>query len=247
MRRLVVEPINQMAEAASAYSEDHKSGKFEGHHFSNLNIHTKDEIEHLSNTMKEMESDIADYESNLTRITAERERMNTELSIAAQIQESTMPSVFPVFPDRLEFNLRAAVHPAKEVGGDFYDFYLIDEDHLALVIADVSGKGVPASLYMMGAKIMIGDYTQEGNYSPAKILERVNDRLCARNKMEMFVTVWLGILEISTGKLTAANAGHEYPAICRAGERSARLHPGRDGRHQVQRVRSAVAAGRRDL
>ena len=106
--------------------------------------------------------------------------------------------------------------PAKEVGGDFYDFYLIDDDHLALVIADVSGKGVPAALFMMISMLLIHN-AAEGESSPAKILEKLNHKVCSNNPEEMFVTVWLGILEISTGKLTASNAGHEYPVMKKAG------------------------------
>ena len=102
--------------------------------------------------------------------------------------------------------------PAKEVGGDFYDFFMIDNDHLALVIADVSGKGIPAALFMMSSKIYINDHATMGG-TPAEILERVNKLVCANNDAHMFVTVWLGILEISTGKLTTSSAGHEYPII----------------------------------
>ena len=107
--------------------------------------------------------------------------------------------------------------PAKMVGGDFYDFFMIDEGHLGLVIADVSGKGVPAALFMMVSSALIRQ-TTAGHYSPARILQSVNHQICARNPEEMFVTVWLGILEIATGKLTAANAGHEYPMVKKAGE-----------------------------
>lgn len=136
----------------------------------------------------------------------------TELNMATQIQTSMLPSVFPAFPDRTEFDIHASMDPAKEVGGDFYDFFMIDEDHLALVIADVSGKGVPAALFMMSSKIYINDHATMGG-TPAEILERVNKLVCANNEAHMFVTVWLGILEISTGKLTTSSAGHEYPII----------------------------------
>ena len=166
--------------------------------------------------MKEMESDIAEYVQDITKITAETERINTELGIASKIQEGMIPNKFPLFPDRTEFDLYASVTPAKEVGGDFYDCFMIDEDHLGLVIADVSGKGVPAALFMMASKIIISDYTNLLRTSPAKILEAVNTRLYRNNMAEMFLTAWLGIFEISTGKLMAANAGHEYPAIKRA-------------------------------
>lgn len=136
----------------------------------------------------------------------------TELDMATEIQTSMIPSIFPAFPNRSEFEIYASMDPAKEVGGDFYDFFMIDEDHLAMVIADVSGKGVPAALFMMSSKILINDHAMIGG-TPAEILERVNNRVCDNNTANMFVTVWLGILEISTGKLTTANAGHEYPMI----------------------------------
>ena len=136
----------------------------------------------------------------------------TELNMATEIQMSMLPLTFPAFPDRSEFDIYASMDPAKEVGGDFYDFFLIDDDHLATVIADVSGKGVPAALFMMSSKILLNDHATIGG-SPADILERVNKLVYANNKAHMFVTVWLGILEISTGKLTSASAGHEYPMI----------------------------------
>ena len=138
----------------------------------------------------------------------------TELNMATEIQTGSLPTVFP---DRPEFDIYASMDPAKEVGGDFYDFFMIDDDHRAIVIADVSGKGVPAALFMMSSKIYINDHaTIEG--SPAEILERVNKLVFANNKAHMFVTVWLGILEISTGKLTSSSAGHEYPMINQNGK-----------------------------
>ncbi len=136
----------------------------------------------------------------------------TELNTATEIQASILPSSFPAFPDRREFDIHASMDPAKEVGGDFYDFFLIDDDHLAMVIGDVSGKGVPAALFMMSSKILINDHATIGG-KPSEILERVNKLVYATNKAHMFVTVWLGILEISTGKLITSNAGHEYPIL----------------------------------
>ena len=150
---------------------------------------------------------------------AEKERISNELKMATQIQESMLPSTFPAYPERKEFDVFASMEPAKEVGGDFYDFYMIDDDHLGLVIADVSGKGVPASLFMMITKTIMQSYAMLG-ISAAEILSSTNESICANNKMEMFVTAWVGILEISTGKLTAANAGHEYPTIYNAAEGS---------------------------
>ena len=144
----------------------------------------------------------------------EKERIGAELELAGRIQVSALPKEFP---DRAEFALGASMLPAKQVGGDFYDFYMIDGDHLGLVIADVSGKGMPAALFMMVSSALIRN-SSSSEYSPAKILQAANEQICARNPEEMFVTVWLGILEISTGRLTAANAGHEYPMLKRAGK-----------------------------
>ena len=148
-------------------------------------------------------------QKDLTEKTA---RLGAELSLAAKIQENMLPNTFPAFPERDEFEIFASMDPAKEVGGDFYDFFMIDEDHLYLAIADVSGKGVPAALFMMASKILLSDHVMMGK-SPAQVLSDVNNSVCEKNENDMFVTVWIGILEISTGKLKAANAGHEYPVI----------------------------------
>ena len=147
---------------------------------------------------------------------AENARIGTELSLATRIQADMLPNIYPAFPDRPEFDIYATMDPAKEVGGDFYDFFLIDEDHLCMVMADVSGKGIPAALFMMASKIILANNAMLGK-SPAQILTDTNAAICSNNREEMFVTVWLGILELSTGKLTAANAGHEYPVLMRSG------------------------------
>lgn len=146
----------------------------------------------------------------------EKERIGAELNVATQIQASILPCVFPAFPEYEEFDIYASMDPAKEVGGDFYDFFLVDPDHLALVMADVSGKGVPAALFMMITKTLLKNAAQSG-LCPGAVLETVNNQLLENNEAGMFVTVWLGIYEISTGRLTAANAGHEYPAVKRVG------------------------------
>ena len=145
----------------------------------------------------------------------ENSRIETELTMASSIQADMLPNIYPAFPERPEFDVYASMDPAKEVGGDFYDFFLIDDDHLCLIMADVSGKGVPAALFMMASKIILANNAMIGK-SPAQILTDTNAAICKNNREEMFVTVWLGILEISTGKLTAANAGHEYPALMQA-------------------------------
>ena len=212
MKKTLVQPINDIAEAAQNYARDKKAGLSATDHFSALNIHTGDEIENLSLIMADMERDLTDFESNLTRVTAEKERIGTELALATRIQAHMLPNIFPAFPERTEFDIYASMTPAKEVGGDFYDFFLIDDDRLALVMADVSGKGVPAALFMMASKILVKNYAMSG-LSPSEVLNAVNAQICANNREEMFVTVWLGILDIASGKLTAANAGHEYPVL----------------------------------
>ena len=167
--------------------------------------------------MKDMEQELGDYITTLTRVTGEKERLGAELNIASQIQEGMIPSIFPAFPERREFDIFASMHTPKEVGGDFYHFFLIDDDHLAIVMADVSGKGVPAALFMMASKILIKNYAYIDQSSPARVLELVNHQICQNNPAEMFVTTWLGIVELSTGRMKAVNAGHEYPVVRRAG------------------------------
>lgn len=142
----------------------------------------------------------------------EKERLDTELTMATRIQAETLPNIFPAFPERDDFNIYASMTPAKEVGGDFYDFFLLDDTHLGIVMADVSGKGVPAALFMMVSKILIQNIAMMGN-KPAEVLKFVNNQLCTNNHENMFVTVWYGCLDLETGTLEAANAGHEYPIL----------------------------------
>ena len=150
------------------------------------------------------------------QIRAEKERIHAELNVARKIQADALPNVFPAFPDRPEFDIYALMDPAKEVGGDFYDFFLVDETHLVLVIGDVSDKGVPAALFMMTTKTLIRARTRQGG-TPAEILRDVNVQLCEGNDYGMFVTVYLAILDLATGRGLAANAGHEDPILRRAG------------------------------
>ena len=179
-------------------------------------IHDNDEIGDLAKSFNYMALSLKDYIKDLAAVTAEKERIGAELNVATRIQADMLPRIFPPYPDRNEFDIYATMTPAKEVGGDLYDFFLINKNHLGLVMADVSGKGVPAALFMVIAKTLIKNRAMMGG-SPAEILYDVNNQLCEGNDAELFVTVWLGILEISTGKVISANAGHEYPAIKRAG------------------------------
>ena len=180
------------------------------------NIQTHDEIQDVAESIDLMEKDIVQYIDNIRTITAEKERIGAELNVATQIQADMLPRIFPAFPEKHQFELYATMDPAKEVGGDFYDFFLVDEDHIALVMADVSGKGVPAALFMVIAKTLIKNRAQMGD-SPAEVLKNVNEQLCEGNEAELFVTVWLAVIELSTGRGIAANAGHEHPVIRRAG------------------------------
>lgn len=208
VRKMVTKPVGEL----TAFTQEiTKTNSFENQR---IQIKTGDEIESLSVSFNFMLDELENYIANLSKVTAEKERICAELDVARHIQASMLPCIFPAFPERYEFDIYASMTPAKEVGGDFYDFFLVDDDHLAIVMADVSGKGVPAALFMMISKTLLKSAAQNGS-SPKAVLETVNHQLCENNDAEMFVTVWLGILEISTGKMKCANAGHEYPAIMR--------------------------------
>jgi sigma-B regulation protein RsbU (phosphoserine phosphatase) len=211
-RKRIVNPINDIAEAASNYARDKQEGSDVADHFSHLDFKSVSEMNHLKNVMSKMEFYISEYEKHLTDMTAEKERIEAELSLATRIQSDMLPSDYPAFPDRDDFDIYAAMIPAKEVGGDFYDYFLLDNSHLVMMVADVSGKGVPAALFMMMSKLLLRNAAMEG-MSPANALTEVNEIICRNNKEEMFVTVWLGILDLATGVLTAANAGHEFPIL----------------------------------
>ena len=210
MSKKIVEPIESM-------TDDIIVGANTGKLFEMKPIYnTQDEIEVLAKSFDDLSKKTKQYIDDITQITKENERISTELTLATQIQAAMLPHIFPPYPDRHEFDIYAMMDPAREVGGDFYDFFFIDDDHLCLVMADVSGKGIPAALFMMISKTILQSCAMLGK-SPAEILTKTNEALCYNNQVEMFVTVWLGILEISTGKLTASNAGHEYPVIIHAG------------------------------
>ena len=175
-------------------------------------IKTGDEIEELDLSFERMTGELKNYITSLNQVTAEKERIGAELNVATKIQASMLPRIFPPFPNRDEFDLYGSMLPAKEVGGDFYDFFLIDEDTLAILIADVSGKGVPAALFMVIAKTLIKNNAQHG-FSPKEVFETVNSLLCANNEEGMFVTAFMGYLDIPSGTFTCVNAGHNPPLI----------------------------------
>lgn len=233
VNRTIVLPINQVARAALQYVSDRRTSEGrsastgvrristgedgeERSAISKLNIRTGDEIQALSEAIKTMELEINEYIQDLTTVTAEKERIGAELNVATQIQADMLPRIFPAFPEREEFDVYATMNPAKEVGGDFYDFFLVDDDHLAVVIADVSGKGVPAALFMVIAKTLIKNHAQNQE-APGTVFTQTNEQLCEGNDAGLFVTGWMGVLEISTGKFVYVNAGHNPPLLKRAG------------------------------
>ncbi len=186
----------------------------EGNLDNRTTVNTDDEIGSLAHSFNHMTDSLQKYIADLKDVTAKEERIAGELSAATTIQNSMLPRNFDEFNEHSAFDLYATMDPAKEVGGDFYDFFLVDDDHIALVMADVSGKGVPAALFMAISRTLIKNRAQLGE-SPAEILAHVNEQLCENNEAELFVTVWLAIIELSTGKGIAANAGHEHPVIRR--------------------------------
>ena len=206
----VIAPVKRTSDEATRFARERTKGAPLGEisKFKDLSL--------LADSVDTMESDMVKYIEDLTAATAERERLGAELSVASKIQENSIPNTFPAFPERAEFSIHASMTPAKEVGGDFYNFFLIDDDHLAVFIGDVSGKGIPGALFMMVTNILLSDRTKMGG-SPAEILTFVNNRLCEHNTLDMFVTLWMGIFEISTGRIVAANAGHDDAAVCRKG------------------------------
>ena len=199
-----VRPISKMAEHVSDISRENMLFEMDE------SYKTGDEIQLLAESFGAFSESIQKYLNGIVSIMSEKQRVNTELALANRIQADMLPSKFPAFPERKDFNIYASMTPAKEVGGDFYDFFFAGDDKLAMVIADVSGKGIPAAMFMMMAKTMI--QTQlVAKYDVHKVLEEVNNSICSNNREKMFVTVWVGILDLNSGLLTASNAGHEYP------------------------------------
>ncbi|MBQ1493003.1 MAG: PP2C family protein-serine/threonine phosphatase, partial [Blautia sp.] len=201
-------------EAVKQYNEEHSQDKVEIFMRCQMRTKEQDTFSFLQAVLEGKE--VGNEMRGIMSMIADLDRLDNELKLAADIQVGILPNHFPAFPERQEFDLFASMTPAKEVGGDFYDFFLIDSDHLAVVIADVSGKGIPAALFMMISKTLLKNQLLSG-CGPDEALERVNAQLYERNSSMMFVTVWLGILEISTGKGMACNAGHENPGLRREG------------------------------
>jgi sigma-B regulation protein RsbU (phosphoserine phosphatase) len=182
-----------------------------------IQVNTGDEIQTLAEAFNAMTSSLTKYIADLTSVTAEKERIGAELNVATQIQRDMLPSIFPAFPDRQDFDIYATMDPAKEVGGDFYDFFMVDDSHLAVVMADVSGKGVPAALFMVIAKTIIKNQALTGD--PVEmVFDRANDQLCENNGEGLFVTAFMGVLDLQSGEFVYTNAGHNPPLLRRSGE-----------------------------
>ena len=207
-------PVENLARVAHSYYGEHSGEEDRQKLLDACREYSGDntEVGDLARSYISMVEDIGGYVTNLQKVTAEKERINAELSLASSIQAHMLPCIFPAFPDRDEFDVYASMTPAKEVGGDFYDFFMVDDSHMAVVMADVSGKGVPAALFMVIAKTLIKNYAQSG-IKPEEVFTTVNRLLCDGNKAGLFVTAWLGVLELTTGKLTYVNAGHNPPLI----------------------------------
>ena len=233
--RYLTGPIVKLAQSSDSFVRKMQSNadpaelKFEA-----VPVRSSGELRLLADNVKSLADGVSTYMTNLQTATADKERIGAELSLATRIQAAMLPHVFPPFPDRTEFDLYASMDPAKEVGGDFYDFFLVDDDHLCMLMADVSGKGIPAALFMMVCKIILQSVAMLGG-SPGEILNKTNEAICSNNEAQMFVTVWVGILEISTGRLTAANAGHEYPVLKKP-----------DGRFEIFKDKHGLVIGAMD-
>jgi sigma-B regulation protein RsbU (phosphoserine phosphatase) len=218
--RSITKPLHQLAAATEAVA----AGNFD------LELppsRSQDEVGKLTKAFSAMNSALKQYITNLTETTAAKERIQSELKLATDIQASLLPRIFPPFPDRADIELYALMEPAKEVGGDFYDFFFLDDHRICLVIGDVSDKGVPAALYMMVAKTLLKSEALR-DASPAEILERVNSILALDNESSMFVTVFCAILDTDNGALSCANAGHLPPVFLKPGEAAVyhRFNPG---------------------
>ena len=205
--RRITQPISKLAEGVREIASGNLDKKLE--------IHTGDEIEHLAAGFNAMTEELKVYMANLAKETAERERISTELNVAADIQQSMLPHDFDF--GREDFEIYATMNAAREVGGDFYDFYLLDENHLVITIADVSGKGVPAALFMSIAKIILHNFALSMKTLDdfAAVMTLANRQLCHDNEEMLFVTVFMGMLDLKTGEFIYVNGGHNAPLMSR--------------------------------
>lgn len=205
-RRMLTAPLEELSKKTKVFAE--KEGEYTKADVIHIDNPSKDEVGDLYQEIRNMQGNLIDYMDNIKKVTAEKERIGAELNVATKIQKDMLPCIFPAFPERPEIDVYATMDPAKEVGGDFYDFFMVDEDHVALVIADVSSKGVPAALFMVIAKTLIKNQTQYG-HNVAEVFSIVNNQLCEGNDEGMFVTAFTAVINVKTGHMVYANAGHE--------------------------------------
>ncbi len=210
IKRAVTTPIARLAKFTREVAKHESFAK------TKIELHTGDEIEELGNAFNGMLSALDNHIKNLAVVTEEKQRIGAELDVATRIQASMLPCIFPAFPEREEFEVYATMTPAKEVGGDFYDFFMVDEENLAIVVADVSGKGVPAALFMVIGKTLIKDHTVSGK-NLGDVFTEVNTLLCEANNGELFITAFVGVLNLKSGEFRYVNAGHEPPYVSRNG------------------------------
>ncbi|MGN0484348.1 MAG: SpoIIE family protein phosphatase [Lachnospiraceae bacterium] len=219
MEKRITIPIENLADLAKEYVklDEEKLNTKQFIDACKLYENDQTEVGKLARSYAQMVTDLNTYMTHLTQITAEKERIGTELALATKIQADMLPCIFPAFPERKEFTVYATMNPAKEVGGDFYDFFMVDDRHLAVVMADVSGKGVPAALFMVIGKTLIKDHTR-AEESLGLVFSDVNNLLCDANSEGLFITAFEGVLDLVTGEFCYVNAGHEVPYICKKGE-----------------------------
>ena len=219
INRTIVQPIRQMADAAGDFvAQSHQTSDPSQLAFKSLSHQREDEIGFLSDSITNMMSDTVDYMKNLTKITADKERISAELGVATQIQESMIPKLYPAFPERSEFDVYGNVCAAKEMGGTFFDYFFVDNTHFGFFIGDINQTGIPAALMMVITRTMIKNYSQLG-YSVEKVCQETNNQLSNNNEETgMQITAFLGIVDLETGELSYVNAGHRTPYLKRAGE-----------------------------
>lgn len=216
LNRYVVSPVLRMSDSAADFVEQSNSGLLPSQLvFRDPDVHTEDEIQLLGENLNRMTSELIAYMGNLRQVTAEKERISAELDVATNIQLSMLPCIFPAFPERTEFDIYAKLAVAREMGGSFYDFFLVDQTHLAVIAGEIQGKGVPAALLMMITKTLIKNYAQLG-YSPAQVFAETNNQLSDSNE-GMTTTAFLGILDLVSGEFDYVNAGHCVPLFKHAG------------------------------
>ena len=232
IRKRIISPLKKVRGATKDFVEvsrnENDPSKWV---FNKPKLKKRDEIESVNDSVSTMARDMSEFMQTILNETKEKQRIGTELELAAQIQMGALETKFPAFPNITNVDIYAQMTPAKEVGGDFYDFFPVDDTHIGLVMADVSGKGVPASIYMMIAKIILRQIAMMGD-SPKDTLIRLNDQISDNNQNSMFVTIWFGILDVTTGHVVASNAGHEYPII-----------KGKDGKYEIMKDKHGMVLG----